>query len=135
MTEEQGPGGGEGGWTVWEALPPHAIASCWADHADGVLRLAGEIDADNAVTVTERILAAVSVGVAHLDLSEVSFFGAAGVRAVLAGHAALASDVTALQVSCSPIVLRVLHTCGLAGVGRLRVVAAQRLPRQMRSLP
>ena len=116
-------------------MPPQAVAACCVDHADGLLRLAGEIDVDNAAVVTERIVAAVRAGVTHLDLSEVSFFGAAGVRAVLVGHAALPSPVIALRVSCSPVVLRVLHTCGLADTGRLRVVAAQVPSRQMRPLP
>jgi anti-anti-sigma factor len=122
---------------VGEALPPQTTASCRVPDAPGVLRLTGDIDQDNVTAVTERVIAAVNAGATHLDLSEVSFFGAAGVRAVLTGHQALPPHVTALRVTCSPIVLRVLHACGLAGPAQLRlqVVAAEHLPRQQRPEP
>lgn len=116
-----------------ETLPPGPTSSCHVDHAHGVLKLTGDVDYDSAAAVTERVVAAVTAGVTHLDLSEVSFFGAAGVRAVLTGHEALPAHVTALRVSCSPVVLRVLQTCGLVGVGRLQIVAADRMPDRHRA--
>ena len=105
---------------------PGPTFSCRLDHARGVLKLAGDVDHDSAATVTQSVVAAVTAGVTHLDLSEVSFFGAAGVRALLTGYEALPAHVAALRVSCSPVVLRVLQTCGLVGAGRLQIVAADR---------
>jgi anti-anti-sigma factor len=113
---------------VWEALPAQTPVSCWVDQEHGVLRVAGEIDQDNAEAVTRRVVAAVTAGVVHLDLSDVTFFGAAGVRVILAGHQILPPEAPSLRVACSPIVLRVIRTCGLAGAGRLRAVAAEGLP-------
>jgi anti-anti-sigma factor len=110
--------------------PSAKIDGCWVDRTTDVLTVTGDVGEENIAAFTEQVVAAVTAGVTHLDLSGVSFFSAAGVRAVLAGHQLLPAQVTALQVTCSPVVLRVVQACGLVGAGRLRIVAAEHLPQQ-----
>jgi len=88
------------------------------------LRLAGEIDIANSAAVSDRIVAEVRAGVVHLDLSEVSFCGVAGLDALLDGYAVLHSQGGTLRVTCHPIVARAMHVCGLAGLEGLIVTVA-----------
>jgi anti-anti-sigma regulatory factor len=69
-------------------------------------------------------VAHVASGVEHVDLSEVTFCSAAGVRALLTGRDTLPPGVETLRLTCSPLVLRVLHLCGLSTAERLTIVAA-----------
>lgn len=89
------------------------------------LELAGEIDIDNVAEFTDRMIAAVHAGVVELDLSRVTFCGAAGVHAILQARAARAAGGT-LRVICSPVVFHVFALCGLAQLDGLTVVAAPR---------
>ena len=91
------------------------------------LELAGEIDIDNASEFTDRMTAAVRAGVVELDLSRVTFCGAAGVHAILQAPEARAVGGT-LRVICCPIVFHVFALCGLGQLDGLTVVAAPRAP-------
>jgi anti-anti-sigma factor len=101
------------------------VAELWSAHRDGlVLRLAGEIDIANSVAVSDRVVAEVRAGVLHLDLSEVSFCGVAGLDALLDGHAVLHGQGGTLRVTCHPIVARAMDVCGLTGLEGLIVTVA-----------
>jgi anti-anti-sigma factor len=89
------------------------------------LELAGEIDMDNAPEITDRVVAAVRAGVVELDLSRVTFCGAAGVHAILQARETRADGGT-LQVVCSPAVFRVFALCGLGNLDGLAIEVAPR---------
>ncbi|WP_412742203.1 STAS domain-containing protein [Krasilnikovia sp. MM14-A1004] len=88
-----------------------------------VLRVTGDIDQGNWLDLADRIAAEVRAGVLHLDLTRVTFFGAAAVRAVMYGRDALPCGVT-LQVSCAPMAFRAMQICGLISCDRLLVTPA-----------
>ena len=90
-----------------------------------VLRISGEIDIGTAGALTREILAAVESGVSGLDMSEVPFFGAAGVDALLSGRAAARRRGRRLRVTCSRQVLRSLRLCGFLDLGDVAVTAAR----------
>jgi anti-anti-sigma factor len=100
---------------------------CSVRRDGAVLHLAGEIDADNWLEVGERIAAAVRIGIVRLDLSRMTFFGAAGVRAVLHGREALPAGRT-LHLTCAPMVFRVLEICEVGEADGLIVTRAAREP-------
>ena len=90
-------------------------------YRDGaVLRLVGDIDLGNWAGVGRRVAAEVGAGVVTLDLTEVHYFGAAGIRVVLHAHEARSSGAT-LEVRCAPAVFRVMRISGLVGADGLRV--------------
>ena len=105
---------------------------CSVRRDGGVLCLTGDIDNGNAVQTADRIVAEIRAGVVRLDLSGVDFCGAAGVQALLQGRDALPPGAV-LHVTCSPMVYRVLHICGLVDADRLIVTRAgtdgRRLPK------
>jgi anti-anti-sigma regulatory factor len=71
-------------------------------HRDGrVLRLSGEIDIANAEAVRDRGVAEICAGVDRLDLSGVTFYGVAGLAALLDGHSLLRSQK--LLHRCQPL--------------------------------
>lgn len=83
-------------------------------YRDGtVLRLVGDIDLGNWAGIGRQVAADVRSGVVALDLTEVHYFGAAGVRVVLHGYEARPSGAT-LEVWCAPAVHRVLRISGVA---------------------
>jgi anti-anti-sigma factor len=93
-------------------------------HGD-VLVLSGEIDLPNAAAVSDWIASHVAAGVVHLDLSQVTYCGAAGVRALLAGRDALPPGGATLAMTCSPLVLRVLQICDLPAASRIAIVTTK----------
>jgi anti-anti-sigma factor len=96
--------------------------SVWSARRDGsVLRIGGEVDAFTADDVAERLVAEVRDGIAHVDLSEVEFFGAAGVRVLLAGGGAAQLQGMTLDVVCPRTVMRVLDVCAVAEEDGVRV--------------
>ncbi|RZU52988.1 anti-anti-sigma regulatory factor [Krasilnikovia cinnamomea] len=102
---------------------PFRADVCSTRRDGAVLHVTGDIDQGNWVDVADRIAAEVRAGVLHLDLTRVSFFGAAGVRAVMHGRDAVPPGVT-LQVSCAPMAFRAMQICGLLTSDRLRVTPA-----------
>lgn len=107
------------------AEPFHAqhAGLCTIRQDGPVLRLIGDIEQANWREVADRIAAEVRAGATRLDLTQVRFFGAAGVRALMKGCEARPSGVT-LHLSCAPVVFRALQICGLLTMGGL-VVEAQ----------
>jgi|tagenome__1003787_1003787.scaffolds.fasta_scaffold19832532_2 anti-anti-sigma factor len=91
------------------------------------LELSGEIDLDNAAEISDLVVAAVRAGVVELDLSRVTFCGAAGVHAILRAREARA-DGGALRVACSPAVFRVFALCGLSNLDGLTIALVPRAP-------
>ena len=85
-----------------------------------VLRLVGDIEQGNWREVADRIAAEIRAGASRLDLTQVRFFGAAGVRALMKGCEARPGGVT-LHLSCAPVVFRALQICGLLTMGGLVV--------------
>ena len=107
---------------MWRADP-------YSAHRDGrVLRLTGDIDVDNWPETAERIVAGVRAGIVRLDMTQVDFFGAAGIRALLSGRDALPPGAS-LEVTCGRSVFRVLQVCGLIDTDGLVVVPAPHLER------
>jgi anti-anti-sigma factor len=105
---------------------PHGVQradSCWIRRDGAVLRISGEIDQANWAVVADNIVGAVRTGVVRVDLTEVGFCGAAGVRALLRGRAAVPAG-SVLILTCPPVVFRILEVCGLVGADRLIVTAA-----------
>ena len=99
---------------------PYRATRC-AIYRDGaVLRLVGDIDVGNSAGVGRRVAAEVGAGVVTLDLTEVHYFGSAGVRVVLTGHRARSAGAT-LEVRCAPGVYRVMRISGLLGTSGLVV--------------
>jgi anti-anti-sigma factor len=98
---------------------------CTAHREAGLIRVSGEIDMPDAERLTDWIVEQVAVGVTHLDLSDVSYCGAAGVRMLMAARDAVSPGGTSLRLTCSPLVLRVLTICGLTEMERLTVAAAE----------
>jgi anti-anti-sigma factor len=77
-----------------------------------ILRLSGDIDENNWESVADRITDQVRSGAERLDLTGVTHFGAAGVRAVLVARESL-PDGAMLELRCGPAVHRVMRVCGL----------------------
>lgn len=100
--------------------PP--LVELWSARRDGsILRIAGEIDMANAAAVRDRVIAEIRAGVVHLDLSAVRFFGVAGMDTLLDGHAVLHSQGKTLRLTCPPVVVRMMHICGLTELEGLTV--------------
>jgi anti-anti-sigma factor len=96
--------------------------SGWSARRDGsVLRIGGDLDAFTADDVAERLVAEVHDGIEKVDLSEVEFFGAAGVRILLAGGDAAQGVGVMLDVACPRSVMRVLDICAVAEEDGVRV--------------
>jgi len=97
--------------------------SGWSARRDGtVLRIGGDLVAFTAEEVAERLVAEVLDGIKKVDLSEVDFFGAAGVRILLAGGDAAQGRGVMLDVACPRSVMRVLDVCAVAEEDGLRVL-------------
>jgi anti-anti-sigma factor len=101
-------------------MAAHEPAFAIERHADGgdtLVRVTGGVDM-STVAAFERALAeafAQGSGDVRLDLSEVTFFGSEGVRALIAAQGApAASGRTVRVVAASPIARRVLEITGLA---------------------
>jgi anti-anti-sigma regulatory factor len=75
--------------------------------------------------VSDWIAAHVATGVVHLDLAQVTYCGAAGVRALLAGRDALPPGGATLVMTCSALVLRVLQICDLSTASRIAIAATK----------
>ena len=115
--------------------PRRPVDELWSAHRDGsVLRLAGEIDIANSAAVSARVVAEVRAGVVHLDLSEVSFCGVAGLDALLDGHAVLHGQCGTLRVICHPIGARAMHVCGLTGLEGMIVTVSDSDMRRRRGV-
>ncbi len=71
----------------------------------------GEIDQSNADELAARAVAEVRAGTACPDLSQVRFFGAAGLRVMFAAQAVATSLDGGIRVVCSPEVMRTLQIC------------------------
>lgn len=99
---------------------PFRTTRCSLYRDGAVLRLVGDIDLANWVGVSGRVAAEVGAGVVTLDLTEVHYFGAAGVRVVLTGLGARSSGGP-LEVRCAPAVFRVMRISGLVGTDGLQV--------------
>jgi anti-anti-sigma factor len=96
--------------------------TAWSARRDGsVLRIGGELDAFTADEVAARLVAEVLDGIEKVDLSEVEFFGAAGVRILLAGGDAAQGQGVTLDVACPRSVMRVLDVCAVAEEDGVRV--------------
>jgi anti-anti-sigma factor len=110
-----GMGGGRGGESagvVTEPSPNGHGRTFVARREGSVLHVTGDIDQANWLEVADRVAAELRAGAVELDLTGVSFFGAAGVRALL--HARNGSRLAGpLRVTCSRMVFRVLTICGL----------------------
>lgn len=106
------------------AFPPSRADLCSVRRDRDSLRLSGEIDVGNVAAVSARIQAEIRAGVVHLDLSEVGYCGAAGLRALLAGRDALRDRGGVLRLTCSPVVLRILRICELIDSAGMIVVPA-----------
>jgi anti-anti-sigma factor len=111
------------GYALTEPYGTQRAGTCWIRRDGGVLRISGEIDQANWATVADRIVDAVRTGAVHVDLTEVGFCGAAGVRALLYGRAALPPG-SVLTLACAPEVFRTLEICGLVGADGLVVTGA-----------
>lgn len=99
---------------------PPRTTRCSLYRDGAVLRLVGDIDLGNWVGVSSRVAAEVGAGVVTLDLTEVHYFGSAGVRVVLTGYGARSTGGI-LAVRCAPAVFRVLRVSGLVGTDGLVV--------------
>lgn len=74
--------------------------------------------------VSQHLAAAeVRAGIACLDLSQVRFFAAAGVRMIFAAHTAATSPDGGIRVVCSTDVMQTLQLCRLTGTNGLHVTA------------
>jgi anti-anti-sigma factor len=104
---------------------PSRTTRCALYRDGAVLRLVGDIDLANWTRVGSRVAAEVGAGVVTLDLTEVHYFGAAGVRVVLTGFGARSSGAV-LEVRCAPAVFRVMRISGLLGTDGLDVTEAGR---------
>ncbi len=78
------------------------------------MRIDGDVDVFTGDDVEELLVAEVGGGADQVDLSEVGFFGLAGVRVLQAGADAARLRGTQLEVLCPPSVLRLLEICGVA---------------------
>lgn len=84
----------------------------------------GEIDESNTEDVTTRAVAEVGEGIVGLDLSQVRFFGAAGIRILSAIGSAATSPDGGMRVVCSPEVMRTLRVCRVTGIDGLLLAVA-----------
>lgn len=84
----------------------------------------GEIDQSNADDLAARAVAGIQTGIVCLNLSQVRFFSAAGIRMMVAAHTAATSVTGGLRVVCSAEVMRILQLCRLTGVDGLRLTPA-----------
>ncbi|GAB1690480.1 hypothetical protein KRM28CT15_22830 [Krasilnikovia sp. M28-CT-15] len=95
-----------------EPFRAESAESCVAQRDGPVLRVTGDIDQGNWIDLADRVAAEVRTGLVHLDLTQVSFFGAAGIRALMYARDDLPPGRT-LHVSCAPMVLHAMRICGL----------------------
>jgi anti-anti-sigma factor len=107
---------------------------CSVRRDGAAVRLTGEIDEANWAMIAKRIALEVGAGAVHLDLTQLRYCGAAGVRALLQGRQALPPG-SALHLSCSPPVFRVLEICGLVGADALIVTRVDADGGQRTELP
>ena len=92
------------------------------------LAVSGEIDEANASALGKHIGAAFGTGVTVVDLSEVTFFSAAGLRAVLGLGPIATRHGVDVRVRCSPQVWRVVELCGIPSIGGLLLEPPRRPP-------
>jgi anti-anti-sigma factor len=105
------------------------VARCELSWSDGRLAVAGEIDAANAGAIADRMHAAITTDVRVIDLSEVTFFSAAGVRMLLAAGASARMLDSVVLVPCPPPVWMILDLCDLPAISGLSLERVQGLPR------
>lgn len=88
-----------------------------------VLHVNGELDLFTAPLVDSHIVKQLTAPRAHLvlDLTEVTFFGSAGLATLVrAADSAAEQDVELVLVATHPIVLRPLHVTGMATLFTIR---------------
>lgn len=88
---------------------------------DGVL-VAGEIDHGNADILADRLCVAIADTVRLVDLTAVTFFGAAGIRLLVSIAAAARNAGVTVRVNCSPVVRRVIGLCGVIEIAGLALL-------------
>jgi anti-anti-sigma regulatory factor len=84
----------------------------------------GDIDESNADELAARAATELRTGVVGLNLSQVRFFAAAGVRLLFAARTATGFPDGGVPVVCSAQVMRTLRLCRYTRVDGLRVSAA-----------
>ena len=96
--------------------------SLWSGHREGsVLRIRGDVDVFTAEDIEERLVTEVLDGAVQVDLSEVEFFGLAGVRVLQAGADVARSRGAVREIQCPPAVMRLLEICGVEEDDRWRL--------------
>lgn len=93
--------------------------------ADGVLRLRGEFDLENADRLRVVLLGAVADGVLVVDMTGVEFCAVAGVNALLDAAETLDHDRQLNLVGVRPVTTRIIELMG--STSRLRVAPGQEI--------
>lgn len=109
----------------WEPVVRRPL--CGVQRVGDQLLFFGEIDESNADDLAARAASEIRAGVVRLDLSQVRFFAAAGVRMMAAARTATSPRDGGLRVVCSPEVIRTLRVCRYTGVDGLLVTPAPEL--------
>lgn len=86
----------------------HGCELVWTDEKVAV---SGSIDQVNAGSVGEHVCAAIGGAVTVIDLSQVTFFSAAGLHLLEAVSAAAGSADAIVHVECSDAVWQILNVC------------------------
>ncbi|TQS42138.1 STAS domain-containing protein [Cryptosporangium phraense] len=98
---------------------PESLLRCALRTTGDRFVVAGEIDEANASALGERLYAQ---PVATLDLANVTFFSAAGLRVLLTLGPIACAEGVVVDVHCSPPVWRILELCDCRDVPGLRFV-------------
>jgi anti-anti-sigma factor len=88
------------------------------------LWFSGAVDESNADDLTALAVAEIRAGIVCLDLSQVRFFAAAGIRLLFATRSAAAALDGRVRVVCSREVMRTLELCRLTAIDGLRMSPA-----------
>jgi anti-anti-sigma factor len=82
--------------------------------AAGVLRLSGEIDVSNADHLSHVLRGALDAGVRVVDLSDLQFFAAGGVRTLRSAAGSLPADETLVVAGANPLLRHVFSVVDLS---------------------